>query len=153
MAASGRATWHADVSMTSSGGSGMMTSAWPMLTSSLTRSMLTRSTVNGRRSRGLTGQSAGLTDRWDPRVSAVERKEKESARRWAECPPGLLFLRGLLGRTRPVLSSFFFFLFLLSPLRLTTPAHLSATPVSRAASSRSDANSSACVRVCVSCVC
>ena len=72
MAASGRATWHDDVSMTSSGGSGMMPSAWPMLTSSLTRSMLTPSTVSGRRSQGgPTGESAGLTDRWDPRVNAV----------------------------------------------------------------------------------
>ena len=53
-----------------------MTSAWPMLTSSSTRSMLTQSTVNGHRSQGPTSQPAGLTDRWDPRVSAVQ-KEKE----------------------------------------------------------------------------
>ena len=54
-----------------------------------------------------------------------------------------------MARSLPLL---LFFLFLLSPLRLTTPAHLSETPGSHAASSRSSANSSACVRVCVLCV-
>ena len=110
--------------------------------------------VNGQRSSvsgGPTGQSVGLTDRWDPRVSAVKKKKKtrvvgpkvllgfsSSVAFWAE-----------LGPSSPPSS---FFLFLLSPLRLTTLAHLSATPGSRAASSRSGANSSACVRVFLVCV-
>ena len=151
MAASGHAVCHADVSMTSSGGSGMMTSAWPMLTSSLTRSTLTQSTVNGQRSPvsgGSTGQSAGLTDRWDPRVSAVQ---KEKGKRDRVFGPKVL-----LGSSRswacwagsgPFLL-LFLFLFLLFPLRLTPWSHLSASPGSRAASSRSGANSSACVRAC-----
>ena len=46
----------------------------------------------------------------------------------------------------------FLFLFLLFPLRLTPWSHLSVSPGSRAASSRSGANSSACVHGCVLCV-
>ena len=89
----------------------MMTSAWPMLTSALTRSTLTRSTVVGLR--GPTGQSAGLTDRWDPHVSAVQKKKKKlSARRRAENLHGLPSFLGSLGRTRPdSFSSPFSFLF------------------------------------------
>ena len=130
----------------------MMTSAWPMLTSSLTRSTLTKSTVSGRRSLGPTGQSAGLTDRWDPRVSAVQ---KEKGKRDCVFGPKVL-----LGSSRswacwagpgPFLL-LFLFLFLLFPLRLTPWSHLSASPGSHAASSRSGANSSACVRGCVLCV-
>ena len=90
----------------------MMTSAWPMLTSSLTWSTLTQSTVSGQRSQvGPTGQSAGLTDRWDPRVSAVKNKKKNAHCR-AESLHGLLYFLGLLGRTRPdSFSSPFSFLF------------------------------------------
>ena len=106
--------------------------------------------VNGQRSPvsgGPTVQSAGLTDRWDPRVSVVKKKRKLalSGRKssWASLPPrpsGPNSARSLL---------LLLFLYLFSPLWLTTPAHLSATPGSRVASSRSSANSSA--RVCLVC--
>ena len=61
---------------------------------------------------GSTGQSAGLTDRWDPRVSALQKKKKKlSARRRAENLHGLPSFLGSLGRTRPDSSSPFSFLF------------------------------------------
>ena len=65
MAASGHATWHDDVSMTSSGGVGY---------DDVIVDQVNVDPVNGQRSPvsgGPTGQSAGLTDKWDPRVSAV----------------------------------------------------------------------------------
>ena len=123
-----------------------------MLTSSLTRSTLTRSMVNGRRSQGAHWSVSGSHRQVGPacqcRGKKRKRKRASSGRMssWASPPP---WPSGP-NSARPLL--LLLFLFLLSPLRLTTPAHLSATPGSRAASSRSSANSSPCVRVCVLCV-
>ena len=106
MAASGRATWHADVSMASSGRSGMMTSAWPMLTSSMTRSTLTQSTVSGRRSQGAHWTFSGSHRQVGPACQCcAKRKRKKGSRLRVESPPGLFSFLGLLGRSRPVSSS------------------------------------------------
>jgi hypothetical protein len=83
VAALGRATWHADVSMTSSGGSGMMTSAVGPVDVSVDRS-----TVNGQG--GGCGQRAppvSLTPRLTdgPHGSGRKRKRKDGlAFHWAE---------------------------------------------------------------------
>ena len=118
-----------------------------MLTSSLTRS-----TVNGRQSQGAHWSVSGSHRQVGPvcQCRGKKRKRKRASlgrmSSWASLPP---WPSGP-NSARPLL--LLLFLFLLSPLRLTTPAHLSATPGSRAASSRSGANSSACVRVYVLCV-
>jgi hypothetical protein len=77
VAAPGRATWHADISMTSSGGSGVLTSAVGPADVSVDRS-----TVNGQgsgqRSSGPTGQPWHEADRWAPRVRPGKGKRKGS---------------------------------------------------------------------------
>ena len=149
MAASGHAACHADVSMTSSGGSGLLTSAWPMLTSSLIRSTLTQSMVSCRRSQGgpLVSQRVSPTGGTRVSVSCKKKKKKGSA------SSGRISSRAslLLGPSRPNSARLLLFSFLFSFPRLTAWAHVSASPGSRAASSRSGVNSSTCV--CVCCVC
>ena len=68
MAASGRATWHADVSR------GVGYDDVSMAHADIVVDQVNIDPVNGQRSPvsgGPTGQSVDLTDRWDPRVSAV----------------------------------------------------------------------------------
>ena len=123
-----------------------MTSAWP-------HADVIVDQVNGQRPSVSGGPlvSQRVSPTGGTRVSVPWKEKKKKARvvfpmsSWASLPP---WPSGP-NSARPLL---LLFLFLLSPLRLTTPAHLSATPGSRAASSRSGANSSACVRVCVLCV-
>jgi hypothetical protein len=79
VAAPVRAMWHADVSMMSSGGPGLLTSALGPADGSVDRSALTgqRSTVKvGPRSTGPTGQPSPEADRWAPRVRPEKEKEK-----------------------------------------------------------------------------
>jgi hypothetical protein len=124
----------------------MMTSAWP-------HADVIVDPVNGRRSQGGHWSVSGSHRQVGPACQCHGKKRKRKRAllgrmsSWASLPP---WPSGP-NSARPLL--LLLFLFLLSPLQLTTPAHLSATPGSRAASSRSGANSSVCVRVCVSCVC
>jgi hypothetical protein len=73
-----RATWHADVSMTSPGDPGLLTSAVGPADASVDRS-----TVNCQRSRwgpwstGPTGQPYPKADRWAPRVRPGKRKKRK----------------------------------------------------------------------------
>ena len=70
MIASGRATWHADVSMMPSRGLALLTSAWPHADISIDRSMVVGQI-------GPTCQSARVADRWSPHVSAQKMKRKK----------------------------------------------------------------------------
>ena len=132
MAASGRATWHADVSMTSSGGAGCADVS--MAHADVSVDQVNAAPVNGQRSLGAHLSAGGSHRQVGPACQCREKeKEKENARRRAESLHGLLFLLGLLGRTRPILLFSPLFLFLLIPLQLTARSHVSATPGSRAA--------------------
>ena len=81
-------------------------------------------------------------------VSCKKKKKKGSA------SSGRISSRAslLLGPSGTNSAHLLLFSFLFSFPRLTAWAHVSASPGSRAASSRSGVNSSACVRVCVLCV-
>ena len=148
----GRAMWHADVSMTSSRGSAVLTLAWhhpwgrlcwhqhsPMLTSALT---VNADLVNGQRLEGPTCQWLGLTDRWDPRVSTdineKEKRKREEGFSGSKCFQTLFDLGpfGPVSDQLPSLLFFFSFSCFLSltalaralapSLSLTTRSHLSA---------------------------
>jgi hypothetical protein len=77
VAAPERATWHADVSMMSPGGPGLLTSA------------LTGQRSTGQGLVGPAGQPHPEADRWVPRVRpGIREKAKGSARFWAKMGAG-----------------------------------------------------------------
>ena len=123
MAASGHAMWHADVSMTSSGGEGFADVSMTLadISMSLADISIDRSTLTGQRStvRGPICRSVAVADRWAPHVSTGKReKERKKEKRVmllglhsrlgrlrgplgsAQCPPWF----GVLARLRPVSS-------------------------------------------------
>ena len=104
MAASGRATWHADVSMTSSGGAGCADVS--MAHADVSVDQVNTDLVNGQWSLGAHLSVGGSHRQVGPACHCREKeKEKKNARRRAESLHGLLFLLGLLGRTQPILLS------------------------------------------------
>jgi hypothetical protein len=76
MAAPGHATWHADISMTSLGGSGLLTSVVGPADVSVDQSTLTGQQSKGQRSVGPAGQPHPEADRWAP-GSGRDKREKE----------------------------------------------------------------------------